>query len=335
MKRNILYYTAFTLLIGLLTVSCSNDIAGTDDSLTQNDDFWAQFDFVIGDAADTRVAYESDTRSLFEAGDEVGIYVVNNSGNIISGQPTNVRYIVRNVTNLNDGTSKQVLLPANPNVSVGKNATYHYVLYYPYNPNMTIGALKNYTHTVDLEQNAAAESQYDATCTAFEHSDLLWCYYVPPTGVTSTFKVFFDHAMAQIVIKVKDVYVSDDLSKESGVYLLNMPIQANGVNLVQPLSETFSYAASVPVYDKTDPEKNDKIHAWKFGTDEEDGYTMFRAIVPAHTVALYQDENNTVKRPVVRVYTAENAYKDYNFGKDVQLDPGYTYTFTLDNTLQP
>ena len=325
MKRNILYYTAFTLLIGLLTVSCSNDIAGTDDSLTQNDDFWAQFDFVIGDAADTRVAYESDKRSLFEAGDEVGIYVVNNSGNIISGQPTNVRYIVRNVTNLKYGTSKQVLLPANPNVSVGKNATYHYVLYYPYNPNMTIGALKNYTHTVDLDQNAA-KSQYDATCTAFEHSDLLWCYYVPPTGVTSesTFEVFFDHAMAQIVIKVKDTNVSD-------VYLLNMPIQANGVNLVQPLSETFSYAASVPVYDP-DNDTNDKIHAWKFGTDEEDGYTMFRAIVPAHTVALYQDENNTVKRPVVRVYTAENTYKDYNFGKDVQLDPGYTYTFTLDNT---
>lgn len=326
MIRNIVYQIASFIVLGLVAVSCSDDLVEGAQVPGGQDDFWSQFDFVIADDADTRVAYDTYKRSTFEAGDEVGIYVVDGSGNLISGQPTNVHYVVRDVTDLNTGERRQVLLPSNPNTSVGKNTDYHYVLYYPYNVNMTLTALKSYTHTIDTDQNASS-STYAPELTAFEHSDLLWCYYAPPAD-KQTFEVYFDHAMAQIVVELDEsaVYAPDDNAENTGVYLLNMPMQASGINLLQSWSETFSYATTVPTYDANSPEKNPKIHAWKFGTGAS-GKLQFRAMVPAHTIK-YLDEQN-VKRPVVRIYSDVNKYTDFKLKSDLILKPGYTYTFTF------
>lgn len=326
MIRSIVSQIAFFIVLGLVAVSCSDDLVEGAQAPGGQDDFWSHFDFVIADDADTRVAYDTYKRSTFEAGDEVGIYVVDDSGNLISGQPTNVHYVVRDVTDLNTGERRQVLLPSNPYTSVGKNTDYHYVLYYPYNVNMTLTALKSYTHTIDTDQNASS-STYAPELTAFEHSDLLWCYYTPPTD-TQTFEVYFDHAMAQIVVELDEsaVYAPDDNAEYTGVYLLNMPMQASNINLLQSWSETFSYATTVPTYDANSTVENPKIHAWKFGTGAS-GKLQFRAMVPAHTIK-YLDEQN-VKRPVVRIFSSKNQSKDYYLKSDLILKPGYTYTFTF------
>ena len=231
MIRNIVYQIASFIVLGLVAVSCSDDLVEGVQGPGGQDDFWSQFDFVIADDADTRVAYESSIISTFEAGDEVGIYVVDANENLISGQPTNVHYVVREVTDLNTDERRQVLLPSNPNISVGKDASYRYILYYPYNVNMTLTALKNYTHTIDTDQNASS-STYAPELTAFEYSDLLWCYYTPPTDGSQTFQVSFDHAMAQIVVELdaNAVYAPDGNAENTGVYLLNMPVQASGIN---------------------------------------------------------------------------------------------------------
>lgn len=326
MIRSIVYQIAFFIVLGLVAVSCSDDLVEGAQAPGGQDDFWSQFDFVIADGADTRVAYDTYKRSTFEAGDEVGIYVVDDSGNLISGQPTNVHYVVRDVTDLNTGERRQVLLPADPYTSVGKDASYRYVLYYPYNVNMTLTALKNYTHTVDTDQNASS-STYVPELTAFEHSDLLWCHYTPPTG-TQTFEVYFDHAMAQIVVELDEsaVYAPDDNTENTGVYLLNMPMQASNINLLQSWSEDFSYATTVPTYTEGSTVENPKIHAWKFGIGAS-GKLLFRAMVPAHKI-VFQDANGN-KRPVVRIYSSENQSKDYYLKSDLDLKPGYTYTFTF------
>ena len=325
MIRNIVYQIVSFIVLGLVAVSCSDDLVEGVKVPGGQDDFWSQFDFVIADNTDTRVSYDTYKRSTFEAGDEVGIYVVDDNGTLISGQPTNVHYVVRDVTDLNTGERRQVLLPADPYTSVGKDASYRYVLYYPYNVNMTLTALKSYTHTIDTDQNASS-STYAPELTAFEHSDLLWCYYAPPAD-KQTFEVYFDHAMAQIVVELDEsaVYAPDDNPENTGVYLLNMPMQASNINLLQS-SEDFSYATTVPTYDAANEEKNPKIHAWKFGTGAS-GKLLFRAMVPAHTID-FEDDNGD-KRPVVRIFSSENQSKDYYLKSDLDLKPGYTYTFTF------
>lgn len=325
MIRNIVYQIVSFIVLGLVAVSCSDDLVEGVKVPGGQDDFWSQFDFVIADNTDTRVSYDTYKRSTFEAGDEVGIYVVDATGTLINGQPTNVHYVVRDVTDLNTGERRQVLLPSDPNTSVGKDANYHYILYYPYNVNMTLTALKSYTHTVDTDQNASS-STYVPELTAFEHSDLLWCYYTPPTG-TQTFEVYFDHAMAQIVVELdeSEVYAPDDNAEKTGVYLLNMPMQASNINLLQS-SEDFSYATTVPTYDAANEEKNPKIHAWKFGSGAS-GKLQFRAMVPAHIIRYLNEQND--KRPVVRIYSTQDSYKDYYLKSDLTLEPGYTYTFTF------
>lgn len=326
MIRNIVYQIASFIVLGLVAVSCSDDLVEGAQVPGGQDDFWSQFDFVIADDADTRVAYDTYKRSTFEAGDEVGIYVVDDSGTLISGQPTNVHYVVRDVTDLNTGERRQVLLPSNPNTSVGKVASYRYILYYPYNVNMTLTALKSYTHTIDTDQNASS-STYAPELTAFEHSDLLWCYYAPQAG-TQTFEVYFDHAMAQIVVELDEsaVYAPDDNPENTGVYLLNMPMQASNINLLQSWSETFSYATTEPTYTEGSTVENPKIHAWKFGTGAS-GKLLFRAMVPAHKID--SEDDNGIKRPVVRIYSSAQNYVDYKLKSDLDLKPGYTYTFTF------
>lgn len=326
MIRSIVSQIAFFIVLGLVAVSCSDDLVESAQAPGGQDDFWSQFDFVIADDADTRVAYDTYKRSTFEAGDEVGIYVVDANGNLISGQPTNVHYVVRDVTDLNTGERRQVLLPSNPNTSVGKDANYRYILYYPYNVNMTLTALKSYTHTIDTDQNSLS-STYAPELTAFEHSDLLWRYYIPPTD-TQTFEVYFDHAMAQIVVELDEsaVYAPDDNPENTGVYLLNMPMQASNINLLQSWSETFNYATTVPTYTEGSTEENPKIHTWKFGSGAS-GKLQFRAMVPAHTIDSEDDKG--IKRPVVRIYSKAGTYTDYKLKSNLDLRPGYTYTFTF------
>lgn len=297
-------YTFSKIIVAVATVfaftACSDEFVVQGDGFDGVDDYWSQYDFVISDGADTRVTYDNVNHATFDAGDEVGVYVVDDQGNLVQGQPANVRYTVRDVTNLSTGEQRQVLLPTNPDVAVTKNDAYRYVLYYPYNLNMTLAYLKDYTHTVAYGQNSAE---------AFEASDLLWCYYAPPSG-TTVYTVAFDHAMAQIIVETDE--------SATGVELLNMPLAANNINLVQPMTDGFGYNVDVPSYPAT-PE-NTPIEMYKFGYASS-GNKIFRACVPAHTI--------NADNPVVRVYYNQTEYKDYKIGKDLELKPGYTYTFTL------
>lgn len=302
-------YTFSKIIVAVATVfaftACSDEFVVQGDGVGGVDDYWSQYDFVISDGADTRVTYDNVNHATFDAGDEVGVYVVDEQGNLVQGQPANVRYTVRDVTNLNTGEQRQVLLPTNPDVAVTKNDAYRYVLYYPYNLNMALYRLKNYTHTVAYGQNSAE---------AFEASDLLWCYYAPPSG-TTVYTVAFDHAMAQIIVEADE--------SATGVELLNMPLAANNINLVQPMTDVFGYNVDVPSYPAT-PE-NTPIEMYKFGYASS-GNKIFRACVPAHTF-----DKDGIGIPAVRI-TNGNETKVYKISTKeggFTFRPGYNYTLTL------
>lgn len=308
--HSIFKITAFAA-VALAMSACSDELAVQDSVPGSGDSFWSQYDFVISDGIDTRVAYTDLKHAEFEEGDEVGVYVVDTDGNLVSDQPTNASYTVRNVTNLNTGVQRQVLQPTNPDVAVDKNSDYRYVLYYPRNPNMTLDRLKNYTHAIELEQGSKE---------AYEASDLLWRYYTPPSS--DTYEVAFYHVMAQLVIEIPEdeVFLSDDTNTPSGVYFLNMPTRGFSINLVQAWSNTFSYGTETVTPPTDDSEENPAIHAWQYGTAMS-GNLQFRALVPAHTVA--------ADVPAVRIYTADGTYTDYKLGGEVQLKAGYNYTLSL------
>ena len=291
--------------------ACSDEIMPSGSTPDQGESFWSQYDFVLANDVESRVAYTDIKHAEFEEGDAVGVYVVDENGNLVSEQPTNVSYTVRDITNINTGVQRQVLQPTNPNTAVTKNPDYRYVLYYPYNPNMTLNRLKNYTHTVQQDQDSKE---------AFEASDLLWCYYTPPSS--NTYVVTFDHAMAQLIIEIdeNDVYLSGEGNEPSGVYFINMPTSGSNINLLQPWSETFSYTTPQVTAPEAGDEENPAIHAWRYGLGSS-GKLQFRALVPAHTIAANQ--------PSVRIYTASGEYHDYKLGEEQQLKAGYNYSFSL------
>ena len=309
MERNIYYQFITAFLFVFAMSACSDDIIMQDSKtgIDGTDDNWAQYDFVLDepDGVATRVSYETGKRSYFEDGDEVGVYVVNKDGSSVNvPNNSNVRYTVRTVTHLDNRETRQVLIPADPNVAVTKSSEYRYVLYYPFVADMTLASLKDYTHSIRLNQGEVG---------AYEASDLLWCYYTPPTD-TDAYEVSFDHAMAQIVIELGGIYVPD-VDESSAVKLLNMPTKAERINLVQPLDK-LKYN---PIFPQTD--ENMEISSWLFGKGAAEDNLQYRACVPAHTI--------NADNPVVRVYYNQAEYKDYKIGKDLELKPGYTYTFTL------
>lgn len=309
MRRYTLYI--YNIVAGLAAIlalaACSDSLVESGVNTGDLDDYWAQYDFIIHDGNGTRVSYEGNVdHATFDEGDEVGVYAVSPEGTLIPDQPTNVSYTVRDITNINTGTQRQVLQPTNPEVAVTKSPNYRYVLYYPYNPNMTLSRLKSYTHTVLQDQDSKE---------AFEASDLLWCYYTPPEG--NVYEVDFDHAMAQIIVETND--------EATSVYLLNMPLTASGINLVQSLSDDFTYQASVPSYPAMQEEENTLIKAHYFGY-AQNGNKQFRAVIPAHT---FDKEGQGI--PAVRIATS-NESKDYKISTGqggFTFRPGYDYTLTL------
>ena len=310
MIRKIYTRLMAVLSLALVLTACSDDAFLQDGKVAGSgeDAFWAQYDFVLAedDDASTRVAYESDKTSVFEEGDEIGVYAVDDNGNLVDEEPnSNVRYEVRSVTNLTTNETRQVLIPVDPNARVERNNSYHYVLYYPYNPNMTLNRLKAYTHTVAQDQGAEG---------AYEASDLLWSYYTPEGNL---YTIAFDHAMAQIVIELGGIYVPTE-NRESAVKLLNMPTQATDINLVRPLDETFTYN---PVFSSGTEDADRMISTWLFEAGSTEDRLQYRACVPAHEI-----EEGT---PVVRVYYDATNYREYKIPSGLDLKPGYKYTFTL------
>ena len=59
MIRNIVYQIAFFIVLGLVAVSCSDDLVEGAQAPGGKDDFCSHFDFVIADDAYTRVAYDT------------------------------------------------------------------------------------------------------------------------------------------------------------------------------------------------------------------------------------------------------------------------------------
>lgn len=309
MIRKIYTRLMAVLSLALVLTACSDDAFLQDGKVAGSgeDAFWAQYDFVLAedDDASTRVAYESDKRSVFEEGDEIGVYAVDDDGNLVDKEPnSNVRYEVRSVTNLTTNKTRQVLIPVDPNARVKRDCP-HYVLYYPYNPNMTLNRLKAYTHTVAQDQGAEG---------AYEASDLLWSYYTPEGNL---YTIAFDHAMAQIVIELGGIYVPTE-NRESAVKLLNMPTQATDINLVQPLDENFTYN---PVFSSGTEDADRMISTWLFEAGSTEDRLQYRACVPAHEI----EEGS----PVVRVYYDATNYREYKIPSGLDLKPGYKYTFTL------
>lgn len=306
MIRN-LYFRLAAILSVILIFACQDEdiIPNSNNNPAATDAFWSQYDFILSEnEALTRVSYSNTMHSYFDEADEIGVFVVDDQGNLqtATNNNANIHYAVRTVTNLQTNDKRQVLVPFDPNVAVEKSSDYHYVLYYPYKAEMTLDQLKDYTHTVATDQS---------TKDAFEASDLLWCYYTPPTD-TEAYEIDFDHAMAQIVLQLTGKYVPGEENEATDLHLLNMPIQAYNINLLQTCSDAFSY--------NSEPGENG-IKAWRWGEDETTGDVLYRVCVPAHTI--------TSGAPIVKVFSGSDNTKEYKLSADLTLKPGYTYTFTF------
>lgn len=318
-----LLHTMAAAALSLAVASCGEDNLSA--PLPQTDtsaDFWAQYDFVLAEEIESRVSYDNMKSAHFEEGDEVGIYVLDANLNAMQGEGNteNVRYKVVTITNVQtDETTRQVLVPANTGESVERQDGCRYVLYYPYNANMTSAALRNYTHTVEADQSVG-ESVVNSSLTALERSDLLWAFFTPTEGNPNV--ITFCHAMAQVVVRVNesDVYMADN-TEYAGVYLLNMPTQATGIDLAQAPADMRYAIYRVP---------NQLIRCCPvdFGSAAA-GVKEFRAMVPAHDITLVEETGNTL--PVVRVYhsSSEQDYTDYSLSAEASLRPGHTYTIDL------
>lgn len=290
---------AFACLALALTACKDEEIVGDMvGNSTSLDEFWEQYDFVLGqNNYTTRVSYTDETASLFDNEDVVGVFTVHSDNQEVNGY-SNIPYSVLTVTSTS-GETRQVLLPAGAE-QIEKNNAYRYVLYYPYQESMKLADLEAYSHTVQTTQN---------TEEAFEASDLLWCYYTPPTDESATYVIDFDHAMAQIVVVVGGMYRDNVTDTENDVRLLAMAYEATGINLVQEWSDSFSY--------DTDESGKQNITPWLYDDgDTESNSLRYRACVPIQTI----------KEGTSLVRIGET---NYSIGQDLTLKAGYTYTLTL------
>ena len=284
--------------------------------------------FVLQQTVQTRVTYPTDsyTQSLFEEGDVLGAFALDNNNTLVTDARSNARYIVTQ-----EG-SNLTLTPEFPQDAFPADASYTYIFYYPYKEGTEFDDV---THLVEADQRSQtwtdADGQVQTTHARYENSDLLWdaaqgTYITTGTNGGLTVNVAMDHAMASIVLEVHTEMMHTDAG-QPWAQILNIKSLVAGINLnvdsPDDLTGNYGYAGETVF--------SQNIYMWLFGDKEIDGKQMhvYRAAIPAQTIT-----NDT---EMFRIQTGEgdNNYKTYKAeftGESISFLPGKYYRFTVTET---
>ena len=274
--------------------------------------------FVLQQTVQTRVTYPTDsyTHSLFEEGDVLGAFALDNNNTLVTDARSNARYIVTQ-----EG-SNLTLTPEFPQDAFPADASYTYIFYYPYKEGTEFDDV---THLVEADQRSQAR---------YENSDLLWDA-AQGTDITTgtdgglTVKVAMDHAMASIVLEVPTemMYSSTD-DTEPWAQILGIKLLVAGIDLnvdsPDDLTGDYGYAGETVF--------SQNIYMWLFRNKATiDGKQMhvYRAAIPAQTIA------NGTKMFRIQTGEGDNNYKTYKAeftGGGISFLPGKYYRFTVTET---
>lgn len=264
--------------------------------------------FVLQQTVQTRVAYPTDsyTQSLFEVGDVLGAFALDNNNTLVTDARSNARYIVTQ-----EG-SNLTLTPEFPQDAFPADASYTYIFYYPYKEGTEFDDV---THLVEADQRSQAR---------YENSDLLWdAAQGTGTNDNLTVNVAMDHAMASIVLEVPTEMMYAGAG-QPWAQILNIKSLVAGINLLEESSENPTGNMETVL--------SQDIYMWLFrnkATIDGEEMHVYRAAIPAQTI-----RNDT---EMFRIQTGEgdNNYKIYNAeftGGSISFKPGKYYRFTVTET---
>lgn len=290
-------YILQTALFIMAMTSCDDKDLSLDDAHVQGND---NYYFYLAEEPHTRVSYDNDNHSVFESGDRLGAFALNDDGfTAVDGQPVNVPYEVR----IYDGKKRLVSVGVTP-LAKGQPK---YLFYYPYKADMTIDMLKNLTHTIELNQ---------ADDDGYEKSDLLWDIAVETSDWSGPkVAVAMDHAMANIIVN----FTADMMTPVDEIYFTSCAPTATGVNL---LSSTLDELNDDRNY-KTAGDVSSKIKMYNYKGDTDAQKRVFRAAVPAH---------QTIQAGSTIIMTGKNGGdRKFRIKNELTLEPGKNYYFTVGN----
>lgn len=266
--------------------------------------------FVLQQTVQTRVTYPTDsyTHSLFEEGDVLGAFALDNNNTLVTDARSNARYIVTQ-----EG-SNLTLTPEFPQDAFPADASYTYIFYYPYKEGTEFDDV---THLVEADQRSQAR---------YENSDLLWDA-AQGTDITTgtdgglTVNVAMNHAMASIVLEVPTEMMY--AGAEPWAQILNIKLLVAGINLLEESSEKPTGNMETVL--------SQDIYMWLFGTKEIEGKQMhvYRAAIPAQTItngtAMFRIQGKDKELTYKAEFTSGNA-------NGISFKPGKYYRFTVTET---
>ena len=266
--------------------------------------------FVLQQTVQTRVTYPTDsyTHSLFEEGDVLGAFALDNNNTLVTDARSNARYIVTQ-----EG-SNLTLTPEFPQDAFPADASYTYIFYYPYKEGTEFDDV---THLVEADQRSQAR---------YENSDLLWDA-AQGTDITTgtdgglTVNVAMNHAMASIVLEVPTEMMY--AGAEPWAQILNIKLLVAGINLLEESSEKPTGNMETVL--------SQDIYMWLFGTKEIEGKQMhvYRAAIPAQTItngtAMFRIQGKDKELTYTAEFTSGNA-------NGISFKPGKYYRFTVTET---
>ena len=263
--------------------------------------------FVLQQTVQTRVTYPTDsyTQSLFEVGDVLGAFVLDNNNTLVTDARSNARYIVTQ-----EG-SNLTLTPEFPQDAFPADAGYTYIFYYPYKEGTEFDDV---THLVEADQHSQAR---------YENSDLLWDA-AQGTDITTgtndnlTVNVAMDHAMASIVLEVPTEMMHN--TAEPWAQIPDIKSLVAGINLLEESSENPTGNMETVL--------SQDIYMWLFDTKEIDGKQMhvYRAAIPAQTIT------NGTPMFCIQGKDKELTYNAEFTGGSISFKPGKYYRFTVTET---
>lgn len=277
--------------------------------------------FVLQQTVQTRVTYPTDsyTQSLFEGGEVLGAFALDNNNTLVTDARSNARYIVTQ-----EG-SNLTLTPEFPQDAFPADASYTYIFYYPYKEGTEFDDV---THLVEADQRAQtwtdADGQVQTTHARYENSDLLWDA-AQGTDITTgtdgglTVNVAMDHAMASIVLEVPTEMMHTDAG-QPWAQILNIKSLVAGINLLEESSENPTGNMETVL--------SQDIYMWLFGTKEIEGKQMhvYRAAIPAQTIT------NGTEMFRIQGKDKELTYNAEFTGGSISFKPGKYYRFTVTET---
>jgi hypothetical protein len=233
--------SVFSLCAGLLLLSCSQD----EELEVGQDGGQIAFDLAIDGGVQTRVSTDGLFNSLWQTGDEVGLFAVSHPSGTPAALAASGNYM--NNVSLALGASVWSLSPAQYYPADGTQLDFY--AYYP--RQTTVANATGMTFTVFADQSAG---------TNFNKSDLLLAKQMNIAKSAGPVTLVFSHALSLVQVEVNNATAA------TTVTLLNVK-----------LSATINWATSPPAVTASGTAGNIKMA-------RVSGTNLFRALVPAQEI---------------------------------------------------